>query len=170
MPSRATVATLLAAFVIPAVCQVAPGPPPSNVNSVTGVPTYVLYRFFFFKVMYLQDLADKQKAKGQDDSFYRHWLQRQAGLTTQQETQLNAIASDWRTNDAAILGQIQQMAAAGGAASPQFQTLRNQSEQLLLDHLSQLQTGFGPGSFYQLDLYVKRTSNISGPGVTNGGK
>ena len=52
-------------------------------------------------------------------------------------------------------------------SSPPFQALRSQSEQLLLDHLSQLQTAYGPGNFNQLDLFVKRTGNISGPGVTN---
>jgi hypothetical protein len=173
-------ATHLLIFVIRAVCQVPPisqispvsqVPPISHVppvNSVTGVPTYVLYNFFFFRVMGLQDQADRVKAKGQDDSAVRHLLQKQAGLTTQQEAQLNSIASDWGTKDASVLGQIQTMAASGGSASPQFQALRSQRQQLLLDHLSQLQTTYGPGSFYLLDLYVKRNSNISGPGVTNG--
>jgi hypothetical protein len=162
MLSRVIAVVLLAVLGIPAVCQTPP------VNSVSGVPTYVLYNFFFFRVMFLQDQADKLAASGQNDSSIRHLIQRQAGLTAQQESQLNSIASDWRSNDAVILKQIQTIAASAGPSSPQFQALRSQRQQLLLGHLSQLQTAYGPGSFYLLDLYVKRTSNISGPGVTSG--
>lgn len=143
-----------------------------QVNSVTGAPNYVLYDFFFFRVMWLQDQADKVKAQGKDDSQVRHTIQHQAGLTGLQESTLNAIASDWRTNNASILSQIQTIAATGarGPTSPQLQALHSQRQQLVLDHLSQLQTAYGPGSFYMLDLFVRRTTSMSGPGVTPAGK
>lgn len=144
----------------------------SQVNSVSGVPTYILYHFFFNRVVFLQNEADKLKAQGLNDSDFRHLIQQQAGLTGQQESMLDAIASDWRTNNSALLAEISALAAAGqsGPTSPQLQALHSQLRQIVLDHLAQLQTGFGPGSFYLLDLYVKRTSSISGPGVTPASK
>jgi phosphoheptose isomerase len=51
------------------------------------------------------------------DSFYRHQIQQQASLTNEQESQLNAIASDWRTKNDIVQKQIQSMAAAGGVLS-----------------------------------------------------
>jgi hypothetical protein len=143
-----------------------------QVNSVTGAPDYVLYDFFFTRVMWLQDQASKAQSQGKDGSQFSTMIQQQAGLTTQQASTLVAIASDWRTNNAAILGQIQSLAATGarGATSPQLQALHAQRQQLVLGHLSQLQTALGPGPFYLLDLFVRRTTIMSGPGVTPAGK
>jgi hypothetical protein len=111
------------------------------------------------------------QAQGKDGSQLSAMIQQQAGLTSQQASALVSIASDWRTNDAAIRAQIGTIAATGArvATSPQLQALEAQSQQLVLGHLSQLQTALGPGAFYVLDLYVRRTSNISGPGVTPAG-
>jgi hypothetical protein len=142
-----------------------------NVNSVSGVPTYVLYHFFFNRVVFLQNQADHLKAQGLDDSQIRHLIQQQAGLTSQQESLLNAIALDWRANNGSLLAQIRTLVAAGqkGPSSPQLQALHALVRQTVLTHVGQLQAGLGGGSFYLLDLYVKRTSNISGPGVTTPG-
>ncbi|MGA3095108.1 MAG: hypothetical protein ABSF25_01535 [Bryobacteraceae bacterium] len=139
-----------------------------QVNSITGVPDYVLYHFFFNRVMWLQDQADKKQSQGKDGDLPRNLIQQQAGLTNQQASALVAIASDWRVNEAAIRAQVGVIAAAGARlpASPQLQALQAQSHQLVLDHLGQLQTALGPGAFYVLDLYVRRTVNISGPGIT----
>jgi hypothetical protein len=141
----------------------------AQVNSVTGVPTDVLYRFFFFRVMWLQDKADSLKAQGMNDSHLRHLLAQQAGLTTQQESQLIAIASDWRTADVTLRSQIQTLASSGAAAlnSPQLKTLHLQQQQLVITHLAQVQAAFGPGAFYLLDLFVHRNINVRGPGVSN---
>jgi hypothetical protein len=139
-----------------------------HINAVSGVPTEVLYHFFFQQVMFLQDQAGKLQAQGKDGSRLGNLIQKQAGLTSQQASTLVAIASDWRTGEAAIHAQIRQVAATGArlSASPQWQALEDQSRQSLLSHLSQLQTALGPGASYVLDLYVRRTSNVSGPGVT----
>jgi hypothetical protein len=143
----------------------------SNVNSVTGVPTHVLYHFFFNRVVFLQNQADALRAQGMDDGQLRHLIQQQAGLTSQQESLLNALALDWQTNNNALLAQIRALAAASQkeSASPRLQALHAQLRQIVLDHLSQLQTGLGGGNFYLLDLYVKWTSKISGPGVMRTG-
>jgi hypothetical protein len=140
----------------------------TQVNSVTGVPDYILYTFFFNRVMWLQDQAGKVQSQGQDPSQFSTQIEKQAGLTSQQASALVAIASDWRTKNAALLAQIRAAAATGAklATSPQLQALQSQRHQLVLDHLTQLQTGLGPGAFYVLDLYVRRTTNVSGPGVT----
>jgi len=152
-------------FGVRAFCQVV------SVNSITGVPNDVLYRFFFFRVMWLQDQAGKAQAQGGDGSRVGNLIQKQTGLTSQQASALVAVASDWRTNDAAIHAQIVAIAATGArvATAPQLQALEAQGKQLVLGHLSQLQIALGPGAFYVLDLYVRRTSNISGPGVTRAG-
>ena len=165
MRSRVVPAVLLIALSFPAFCRT------SGVNSVTGVPNDVLYHFFFNRVMWLQDQADKMLAQGKGDGAFRDLIRQQAGLTSQQESALNAIAADWRTNDAAILRQIQALAATGarGPTSPQLQALHSQRQQLVLSHLSQLQTAFGAVSFYLLDLFVHRTVKVTGPGVTPAG-
>jgi hypothetical protein len=141
-----------------------------QVNSVTGVPNYVLYDFFFFRVAWLQDKANHLKGIGLDDGSMRHMIAQQAGLTSAQEIALDGIALDWRTQNAGLLSQIQGLAASGArsSTSPQLQNLRAQRRQLVLDHLTQLQTTFGPGAFYSLDLFVRRTVVVKGPGVTSG--
>jgi hypothetical protein len=130
-----------------------------------------LYDFFFTRVMWLQDQADKIKGQGNDDSQIRHLIQRQAGLTSQQESTMNTIAADWRTNNASILSQMRALAASGAHAStsPALQALITQRQQLVLDHLGQFQTAYGPGAFYVLDLFVRRTVQVTGPGVTPAG-
>lgn len=147
-----------------AICQ-------EQVNSVSGVPTDVLYHFFFTRVMFLQDQADKVKAQGLDDSTLRHLVLREANLTTQQESALNAIASDWRAQNALLLKSITVLASAGqrGATSPQLQALHAASSHLVLDHLNQLQVAFGAGNFCLLDLYVKRTTKVWGHGIAPSG-
>jgi len=163
--SRLAPVVCVLCFGIRAFCQTA------QVNSITGVPNDVLYHFFFNRVMWLQDQAGKMQSQGVDGSQLSAMIQRQAGLTSQQASALAAIASDWRTNDTANRAQIRAIAATGVrvSASPQLQALEARSQQLVLDHLNQLQTALGPGAFYVLDLYVRRTSNIKGPGVTPAG-
>jgi hypothetical protein len=118
--------------------------------------------------MWLQDQADKMLSQGKDDSQVRNMIQRQAGLTSQQASALVATASDWRAKEAANHAQIRAIAVTGArlSTSPEWQALEAQSHQLILDHLSQLQTALGPGVFYVLDLYVRRTEHVSGPGIT----
>ena len=85
MRSRVVPAVLLIALSFPAFCRT------SGVNSVTGVPNDVLYHFFFNRVMWLQDQADKMLAQGKGDGAFRDLIRQQAGLTSQQESALNAI-------------------------------------------------------------------------------
>jgi hypothetical protein len=118
--------------------------------------------------MWLQDQAGKAQSQGKDGSGLLHLIKNQAGLTNQEEATLNAVASDWRTGDASIQSQVQTAAAARtpGNPSPSLQSLASQRRQLVLDHLTQLQAALGPGPSYLLDLFVRRTVIISGPGIT----
>ena len=101
MRSRVVPAVLLIALSFPAFCRT------SGVNSVTGVPNDVLYHFFFNRVMWLQDQADKMLAQGKGDGAFRDLIRQQAGLTSQQESALNAISGKFRrSRQLAPAGQL----------------------------------------------------------------
>jgi hypothetical protein len=142
---------------VPAFCQ------STQVNAVTGVPDDVLYRVFFLRVLWYDG-----QAGGLGPPAMRLVIQQRTGLTSQQAASLTSIAKDWKSTDSGLRSSLYSLVAAGtSAASPQAQSLAGQAQRNLLDHLAQLQTAFGPASFYLLDLFVRRTTNITVPGAAS---
>ena len=143
-------------MVVPAPCQ---GP---QVNKVTGVPDHILYNSFFFRVAWLADRADQLASQGKKDAFIRTAIRRQARLTNEEDAALTAIALDWRTQDAAVASTQRLLLKSGVQAglSQQLQGLASQRQQLVLDHISQLQAALGPAQFFLLDLFVRRNSTV----------
>jgi hypothetical protein len=156
MHSRLLVAGFLTAFSLPANCQ---SPPATN---LTTVPDSVLYDHFMFRVTWLESQANNLKAEGKNDSSLRSWIQRNAGLTSRETANLKAISADYQTKTSAIVGAVQALATAGTnlASSQQAQSLLSQRQQTVLDHISQLQTAFGPARYAVLDSFVRQTVKI----------
>jgi hypothetical protein len=158
MHSRVRVVALLAGLASAAFCQ---GP---EVKPMAQVPDYAMYDAFFFRVMALDQQADKLAAQGKDGSFTRSTVQRQASLTIQEESALKAIAADWSAKSLALAKAAQEARAAGN--SQQAQDVQEQRKQMTADHISQIQSAFGPARFRHLDGYVHATSTVRGFVVT----
>jgi hypothetical protein len=159
MFQRPLVTVLLAGLGLPALCQ-KPQPTPA-----TPVPDYILYDAFFYRVKWLNDLADKYDSRGKTASagYFRSTLQRTAGLTAQEEAAVKAIAADWRAGDAGIVNTAQGLAKAGAAANAaQLQALAVRRQQLVASHVSQLRAAMGTARFQQLDSFVRASSTVKG--------
>jgi len=158
MFSRIFVAASLTVLSLPAYCQSPPASSPAT------PPARVFYDQFMFRVNWLQTQANNLKAQGKDDSFMRSYMQRSAGLTTQQAASLNAIAADCQAQTQALVGQIKALAgtAMTSAISQQVQSLLSQRQQAVIDHMSQLQTAFGAAQYAALDSFVHATVNFGG--------
>jgi hypothetical protein len=138
-------AVVWVALGVPAACQT------THTASVTD-----LYSQFFFQVVFLEDEANRLKGQGQDDSYIRSTIQRQAGLTGAQGVAVASIALDWQSQDAALLAAARALAATGANSynSPRMLDLQNQRQAIVLDHINQLQTSLGTAVFQRLDAFV----------------
>ena len=159
MFQRLFVIVLLAGLGFPALCQKPQSTP------ATPVPDYILYDAFFYRVKWLNDLADKYDSRGKAASagYFRSTLQRTAGLTAQEEAAVKAIAADWRAGDASIVNTGQALARAGASANAaQLRALAAQRQRLVASHVSQLQAAMGAARFQQLDSFVRASSTVKG--------
>jgi uncharacterized protein involved in type VI secretion and phage assembly len=137
--------------------QTAPPAPAQRLPSDT-----VLYHFFFAKVAKLQGMAAQQAAKGITTGAARHQIKNDAQLTDAEEASLNAITANYRSGFAAIHKQISTLAARNARPLPatvrqQLATLTQQRDQLVADHIQQINTAFGPVRFQVLDAYVRKS-------------
>ena len=150
---------LLAGLGLPALCQ---NPQPSQ---PTKVPDYILYDAFFFRVKWLNDLADKYSSRGKPASadYIRYLLQKKARLTAQEDAVLKDIAADCRAGDLSIVGAGRALVKAGAASNdPRLQALAGQRQQLVASHVSQLQASMGSARFQKLDSFVRVSSTVKG--------
>jgi hypothetical protein len=148
------VVAILASLTFPANCQ-------SPVTPNTNIPDYVVYNAFFFRVNWLNDLADKLASQGKDAVSARTLLSRQAGLTPQESDALKAIALDWRNKHSYVLTSARILIKTGvSAGDARLQSLAGESRQTDLDHITQLQSALGPTRFKQLDVFVRATSAV----------
>jgi hypothetical protein len=156
---RLLVPVLLAGLGIPALCQ-KPQPTPA-----TPVPDYILYDAFFYRVKWLGDLADKYTSRGKPASanHFRSLLRKQAGLTAQEDAALKAVVAGWRTGDVGIVTAGQALVKAGAVANDaRLQALANQRQQLVANHVSQLQAAMKSARFQRLDSFVRASSTVKG--------
>jgi len=130
--------------------------PPAN--QTTTVPNYILYDRFLHRVMWYQGIADSLKAQGKNDSFMRSWIRMNAGLTAQEESTLEAIATDCEASTSAAISAAQALipTAASPGVAQQIQALLSQRQQAVMSHMSQLQTAFGPARYAVLDAFAHR--------------
>jgi hypothetical protein len=159
MSHRILVTVLLAGLGFPALCQ------KPQTTQATKVPDYVLYDAFFFRVKWLNDLADKYSSRGKPASadHFRSLLQKKAGLTAQEGAALKAIAADWRAGDSGIVSAGRALVKAGAAANDlRLQALASQRQQLVASHVSQLQAAMGSARFQKLDSFVRVSSTVKG--------
>ncbi len=139
-------------------------PAPSQAQ---GQPAYpdsrlLVYDALFFRVMWLEGQANKLDSQGKNGAFMRSAISQQAGLTTQEEASLKAIAADWRGKESAIETASKALIAAGarGPTSAPLQNLAQQRKQMIADHINQLQAALGPARFAVLDGYATSTANV----------
>ncbi len=139
-------------------------PAPSQAQGQSTYPDsrLLVYDSLFFRVMWLEGQANKLVSQGKNDAFMRSAIRQQAGLTSQEEASLKAIAADWRANESAIETASKALIAAGarGPTSASLQSLAQQRKQMIADHINQLQTAFGPARFAVLDGYATSTANV----------
>jgi hypothetical protein len=167
MFQRLFVIVLLAGLGFPALCQKPQSTP------ATPVPDYILYDAFFYRVKWLNDLADNYDSRGKAASaaYFRSTLQRTAGLTAQEEAAVEAIAADWRAGDVSIVNTGQALMKAGAAPNDsRLKALAIQRQQLVAAHVSQLQAAMGPARFQTLDGFVRATSTVKSGTAAQGPK
>jgi len=164
---RLLVTVLLAGLGLPALCQ------KPQTTQATPIPDYIIYDAFFYRVKWLNDLADKYDSRGKAASagYFRSTLQRTAGLTAQEQAAVKAIAADWRAGDLGIVNTAQGLAKAGAAANAaQLHALAVQRQQLVASHVSQLRAAMGSARFQQLDRFVRLTSTVKSGTAAQGPK
>lgn len=104
----------------------------------------------------MEENANELRAAGKNDNTPRHYIANNAGLNPQEEATLKAIAADYWAKTQAILSAGNALAASGIPKGDQrYKDLANQRQQIALDHMSQIQTAFGPTRFSKLDRYVR---------------
>lgn len=156
MFSRVLVAASLTVLSLPAYCQSPPA------KQATTVPDYILYDHFMLRVVWLETQANNLKAQGKDDTFLRSYIKLQAGLTTSEESSLKSISADSQAQTTAIMNSAKALVAAGAipATSQQVQALLSQRQQIVVNHMSQLQAAFGSARYAVLDAYVRQNVKL----------
>jgi hypothetical protein len=116
---------------------------------------------------YQADIADQ---KGQNGNALRNYYQNHATLTSTEAALLHSTSHDAVTAIVAVNQQIQAEVAlfrsqfAGvklphgkplPAPPPQLRTLQATKDNIIMSHLSSIQTGFGTGRFQHLDNFVQ---------------
>ena len=156
---RLLATALLAGLGLPALCQ---QPQPKQ---ITSVPDYILYDAFFYRVKWLDDLANKYSSQGRTamTNQVRSIVRTKAGMTAQEDAALKAIAADWRARDAGIVTAGRALVKSGATAKdPRLQALALQRQQLVASHVSQLQASMGSARFQKLDAFVRASSTVKG--------
>lgn len=126
------------------------------------VPDYVLYDSLFFRVTWLEALADKLASEGKAHLAIRTAIRRELSLNPSEESALKEIAQAWRAKNDALLASARAATAAGtaGANSTEVRGLMEKRIQTVRDHIAHLQASFGAARFEKIDADVRRTSAV----------
>ncbi len=151
--------------------------PPAS-GATKPIPQRVLYGQLFKHVVLLDDEADAVDQKGQDGSALRNYYQVHAALTSTETALLKSTAHGAVTALVAVDQQIQTAAInfraqfqnnrwpAGQALPPppvELKTLQTTKDNIVLNGLASLQSGFRASRFQHLDNYVQ---TVIAPHVT----
>lgn len=158
---------ILAGVGLPALSQIQSPNPTSYSNY-----ELLVYHAFFTRAQWLQSQAGRLDALGENGSFLRSTIMREAGLTAAEAASLNVIAADWSAGDLAISNAAKALVASGTAHySPGLQSLAGQRKQVVADHVDQLKTAMGPARFAVLNAYAHRnTGGLAPPATAAGGR
>jgi hypothetical protein len=127
------------------------------------IPDYVLYDSLFFRVTWLEALADKLASEGKAHLAIRTAIRRELSLDPSEESALKEIAQAWRAKNDALLASARAATAAAGTAganSAEVRGLMEQRIQTVRDHIARLQASFGAARFEKIDADVRRTSAV----------
>jgi len=133
----------LTVIALPAPCQ------QPRVTEIKDIPDYVLYDSFFFRVSWLEELADNTRSRGEDDSSVRSTIQRQAGLTLDEAASLKRIVRDWKARTSALKTAAQ----SGGVKS-----VPEEHRQIMTELIGELKAALPAKTFAQLDAFVHASS------------
>ena len=133
------------------------------------IPDVVLYRAFFLRVVWLDDVARQIDAKGQDGSDARGRIRKEACLTSAEEERLKSIAQRWKEQNDAVNAQLGALGKPDRTMSnPQrAEQLAGERDQVVMDRVNELKAVFGPAKSAQLDIWVRATSPVR-PGTSGG--
>jgi len=145
------------------------GPAFSQSQPVQPPPDYILYRAFFLDVTFYHTVAAQLQARGKDPAPARSKIKIEAGLTDQEQAQLQAIAQDldaalaaYDQSAARVIGGLRTQYPPGATLPPavkqQLKGLGSARQQIVVDHVQQLKSALGAVRFHQLDKYVRATT------------
>jgi hypothetical protein len=125
-------------------------------------PDYVPYEILFRRIVELDARADQLDAQGKTAAAasQRTQMQRAIGLSDQEGAMLRHIAAE---NNAELKENAEKIKAAKLEASraPEVADLLDDQEEIVRDHMGQLQTGLGDEACRKIDAYVKRMAKSS---------
>jgi len=131
-----------------------------------------IYEQMFRHYATLQSRAQAAEREGKDGSALRTFYQREAKLTGQQASQLDAVASDCINELERLDARAKQVVDEARARTPggqlkkgemppappaELSDLQQQREMKVLQAREQLHTGFGDAEFARFDGFVQRT-------------
>jgi len=152
-------------------------PAPAATASARTIPPRILYAQLFNHVVYLDYQAGIADQQGQNGNALRNYYQVHASLSAAETTILKAAAHDEITAVEAVDQQIQAVIAAYRVQfhdrkwpaktplpplPPELHTLQVTKDNITLNHLASLQSGFGT-DFQRFDTYVQ---SALGPHIT----
>jgi hypothetical protein len=140
-------------------------------SPLSPVPDIIIWRAFFRRVTFLEDVARKAEARGRSGAAQRDEIQRKAGLTSREMEVLSTEAADCQkkldeiSSSASLLQRsVRAVVASGGTPSPAdvqaLRDLQTQSEQNITDHVGKIKSLFGDIGFRRLEGYVHSTSTV----------
>lgn len=139
-------------------------------TAAQAIPQRVVYGQAFKHVVFLDDQADILDQQGGKGNALRKYYQSRAGLTDAETALLKSTAHNTVTAIAAVDQQIQTAVAEyraqlphdkwkPGAALPALpaglQTLQTQKDNLVLNAIAAIQSGYGAARFQNLDAFVQ---------------
>jgi hypothetical protein len=142
----------------------------SSQSPSSVIPDVVLYRAFFVRVVWLDDVARQIDAKGQGGSDARGRIRKEAGLTPAEEETLKSLAQRWKEQDSAISAQLSALGQPDRTmpAPQKAEQLAGERDRVVMDRVNELKAVFGPARSARLDTWIRATSPVR-PG-TSGGK
>ena len=172
----ATGLTVLALAVCGPVCERSIGQSAAPAKVQSDAPKgmdYVPYELLFRRIGEMDALADRLDAQGKTAAAASQRMQipRVIGLNGQQAAMLRHIAAEnnaelkenaEKTKAAKLKAdEVDGKSAKHEADSPEVADLRKDAEEIVRDHMGQLQTGLGDQACQKIDAYVKRYAKPS---------
>jgi hypothetical protein len=152
-----------------------PAQPPAQAQPQVPeeVMTMGIYTSLLSRMAANERLSDRVEAANKDPQHQtRKWLQIQTGLTDQEFTLVRSILLDGISSTKALKSQQDDIASKsktdnGGVVKLTVEqkksilALHQQREQMVLDHVKQIETALGPSRFQQFDTALRKSIGSS---------